>query len=442
MPVFVTRDPRIIRAVATDTGDKPGQFDRDTMPSTGIARATGPDSLLYTNGAEWRNQKKLATPPFARTTLFQPEQFHEFEHTFRRTVSQRLDLVRARIAENNGAPFRVALEPEIKAIMLELLVNNFFGADVPYDRIREHYVPSIEGVIDHIVRDTVVNKVGCPLHRMPSIFPGIASAKKAMAGFYDLTDRSICPRHDSGGKGLWRQFRSDAPDEALKANVRVFIAGALEATTSYAAWAISHLARNPAAQEKVYQEVKDIDDYTPDTLARLTCLANALDETLRLTPALYFLPRRATTDFTIDLGEGQTFIIPKHTHILLDVWHANRHEDHWGIAATGFPASEFHPERWAALAERDRANFMHFGFGHGPRFCPGKNLGQLEVALVVGACIKLFHLTAVNPSTDARVGVSTKPADGALVELQIREPTAPSSSHPAPQPTAPQGVEA
>lgn len=49
-PFLVTRDPRIIRAITTDTGDKAGQFDRDTMPSVGIARATGADSLLFANG--------------------------------------------------------------------------------------------------------------------------------------------------------------------------------------------------------------------------------------------------------------------------------------------------------------------------------------------------------------------------------------------------------
>ena len=71
--VLVTREPAIIRAVLSETGDQPGQFDRDTAPSRGIARATGEDSLLYANGPLWRRQKKLAAPSFSRTTLFQPE---------------------------------------------------------------------------------------------------------------------------------------------------------------------------------------------------------------------------------------------------------------------------------------------------------------------------------------------------------------------------------
>ncbi len=38
-PVFITRDPAVIKAILLATGDKPGQFDRDTAPMKGIARA-------------------------------------------------------------------------------------------------------------------------------------------------------------------------------------------------------------------------------------------------------------------------------------------------------------------------------------------------------------------------------------------------------------------
>jgi cytochrome P450 len=419
-PVLLTRDPRVIRAISAETGDKPGQFERDVMPSRGIARATGEDSLLYSNGAQWRNQKKISTPPFARTTLFQPEQFHEFERTFRHTVRQRLERVRALAAERGGS-VSARLEPEIKPVMLELLVNNFFGAEVGYEEIRSQYVPAIDGVIDHIVRDTVVNRVGCPLAKMPSFLPGVRAARRDMAGFYELSDRSLAPRRE--GRALWKQFRSDAPDDKLQANVRSFLAGALEATTSYASWALVHLARRPDIQAKVFEEVRGIEDYTPAALAGAAWLNHALDETLRLTPALYFHPRRAAVDTTVDLGDGQSLVVPRGTHILLDIWGANRSEEHWGVARTGFPAAEFHPERWARLAEKERGDFLHFGFGHGPRFCPGKNLGQLEVALVVGACVKLFELSADGPTPAARAGVSTKPSDGALLTLKLRDPS-------------------
>lgn len=428
-PVLVTRDPRLIRAISAETGDRPGQFDRDTLPSSGIARATGPDSLLYANGASWKRQKKLATPPFARTTLFQPEQFREFEETFRHTVRQRLALLRDRVPDGNQS-IQVSLEPEIKTLMLEMLVNNFFGAHVAEDDVRRRYVPALECVIDYIVRDTVVNKLGIPLRWIPPVTRSLAEAKAARADFEHLTDLVLAPRRSGGG--LWKQFESDAPDDALRSNIRVFLAGALEATTSYASWAISHLAREPTVQAKLFREIENIDEYTPGNLLKARYLDDVLNERLRLTPSLYFHPRRATADVRVETSSADWILIPRGTHILLDVWHANRHEDHWGSAATGHPATKFAPERWDApsVKERNVHDRMHFGFGHGPRFCPGKSLGQLEVALVVGACVKLFEFTAVHPDNLARAGVSTKPADGVLVALRRR---AISSDHSTPQ---------
>jgi cytochrome P450 len=426
-PVLVTRDPRIIRAIATETGDRDGQFDRDTLPSAGIARATGKDTLLFANGPTWRTQKKLAAPPFGKTTLFQPEQFQEFAETFRHTVRQRLDALEKRL-ECTGPPVQVQLEPEIKAVMLEMLANNFFGAEIPYEQIRNQCVPALERVIDHIVRDTVMNKIGIPVSKLPNLTRGITQTKDAYALFEQLTDLVLAAREV--GKGLWKQFKSDAPDEALRSNIKVFLAGALEATTSYASWAISHLARNLSAQEKVFHEVKDIQDYTPEILDNAKYLGHVLDETLRLTPSLYFLPRRATADTWIETAEGRKLLIPKGTHILLDVWHANRHEDHWGVSVTGYPALDFVPERWEEMTAQGRGSkeVLHFGFGHGPRVCPGKHLGQLEVGLVVGAFVKLFRFKAVNPGNPAKAGVSTKPLDGALVELELRKH---SSAQPA-----------
>jgi cytochrome P450 len=64
---------------------------------------------------------------------------------------------------------------------------------------------------------------------------------------------------------------------------------------------------------------------------------------------------------------------------------------------------------------------LHFGFGYGPRFCPGRSLGLLEVGLVVGAMVKLFRFDAVSERTSAVAGVSTKPADNVRVELELRD---------------------
>ncbi len=421
-PFLATRDPQLIRAITVDTGDKEGQFDRDTLPSDGIARATGTDSLLYSNGAQWRHQKKLAASPFGKSTLFQPENFSAFFDGFQKTVRQRLDAFRSRSANTPG-PLEVRLEDEIKPMMLEMLTNSFFGASLSYQEIRETYVPALEFLIDDIVRDTVYQRLPLPRWLTRPSRPDRKRLQESKVVFEQLIDIVLAQRQT--GTGLWRQFKSDAPDEALRSNLRVFLAGALEATTSFASWTLSHLPRCPEVQTRLFHELEPVDHYSPEVLENAVWLGRGRDETLRLTPSLYFLPRRATAHRTVVTSDGRDLTIPAGTHIFLDVWHANRHEDHWGVAQTGYPALEFQPDRWRVLAEqhRDSKEMLHFGFGHGPRVCPGKHLGQLEVALVVGALVKLAELEAVHRANPERAGVSTKPADGCLVRMRLRQHT-------------------
>jgi cytochrome P450 len=416
-PVLLSRDPGIIKAVLGATGDKPGQFDRDTAPTAGIARATGEDSLLYSNGCTWRRQKRLSAEPFSRSNLFQPEKFHGFEQTFRKTVTERLDALRARQQATGEKTIRIELESEIKVVMLEMLVNNFFGGRVSYEELRDRFVPALVLLIDHMISDTVAPIIQAHYRLLTG---RNANLKQNKADFEALTDIALSGRAE--GRGLWNQFQSDATDDALRANIRVFLAGAMEATTSFASWALSHLSRRPDIQEQIYEEVKRMNAYDPDNLAQAVTLNRVLEETLRLTPALYFLPRRATMDTWIETADHRKMFIPKGTCLRLDVWHANRCEEFWGKAVTGYPAETFEPKRWEVLAAKGitAKDMLHFGFGHGPRFCPGRFLGLLEVGLVVGAVVKIFKFKAINERAESKAGVSTKPADGVLVDLELR----------------------
>ena len=117
-------------------------------------------------------------------------------------------------------------------------------------------------------------------------------------------------------------------------------------------------------------------------------------------------------------------MIPKDTMVLLDVWHQNRHEDHWGVEKTGYPANEFHPERWEAIEANPSTakNYLHMGFGHGRRVCPGQHLGHIETARVMAALVKRFKFTSPNPEFSVVAGVSTKAGDHSRVRMQFRTP--------------------
>jgi cytochrome P450 len=102
----------------------------------------------------------------------------------------------------------------------------------------------------------------------------------------------------------------------------------------------------------------------------------------------------------------------------------NRCEKHWGVEATGYPATAFAPGRWDAknMEARGRStkDNLHFGFGHGPRVCIGKHFSEAEAFVCVTLFLRRFKFRAVYPTTGADSGVSTRPRDRVDVELSLR----------------------
>jgi cytochrome P450 len=305
--------------------------------------------------------------------------------------------------------------------MLNVLVNVVFGAGIPHDELRSRYLPAIENVIAYILVDTVVNQLGVPTFRVPALTRGHALLKRDRQTFEELVDRVIRMRVE--GAGFWPLLTAAGTEVAVRSNVRVFLAGALEATASYISWTLSNLARDPVAQERVFQESRAFPEITPEAREGAVYLQQVLAESLRLNNALYFLPRVALRDTTVSTARG-TLTIPADTHIVLATYHANRCEEHWGVAATGYPATTFAPDRWDAknMESRGRSSKdnLHFGFGHGPRVCIGKHFSEAEAFVCVTLFVRRFRFRAVHATTDADSGVSTRPRDRVDVELSLR----------------------
>ncbi|MET7362011.1 cytochrome P450 [Streptomyces sp. NPDC005562] len=101
--------------------------------------------------------------------------------------------------------------------------------------------------------------------------------------------------------------------------------------------------------------------------------ADAVEETLRLEPAVRHLPLRfAVTD--IKLADGQT--IAQGEAILASYAAANRHPDWHGESADAFDVTRTVKE--------------HLAFGHGVHFCLGAPLARLEVSTALSLLFERF----------------------------------------------------
>ncbi len=100
---------------------------------------------------------------------------------------------------------------------------------------------------------------------------------------------------------------------------------------------------------------------------------NVVEESLRMEPPLYWVPRRTSRDVDV---EGVT--IPANTMVCTAVGHANRDTDHIED-----------PNVW----NMDRPamdNRRHYAFGYGEHFCVGSSLARLEATVALEALLDLL----------------------------------------------------
>lgn len=418
-PILFLRDPELIREITVETSNN-GDFERDTLPTQGIGRVVGSQNLLYLQGADWKEHKAAAVRPLGTRAVQTVEVFHDLEQTIYRVTDARLEQIADLVRASPTGAIERSLEPDIQELMLNLLVHVLFGADVPDDELRDRYLPAIRGVIRYILLDTLLNQFHLPVLRLPALTPGHARIQRDWATFEELVDRVIAARDD--GHGFWPYLTINASPEAIRSNVRVFLAGALEATSSYLSWILVNLARNPTARQRAYEDVSQLTCLSPQSRQQATYLHQVMSESLRLNNSLYFLPRIALREATVATSRG-SLTIPAGTHLVLATWHMNRCEDHWGTSATGYPASEFIPERWnpenLARHGRSSKDNLHFGFGHGPRVCIGKHFSEAEAFVCLAMFLRRFDFEATG-DVAADSGISTRPADQVRLTLRLR----------------------
>jgi benzoate 4-monooxygenase len=75
----------------------------------------------------------------------------------------------------------------------------------------------------------------------------------------------------------------------------------------------------------------------------------------------------------------------------------------------GPDADEFRPERWEKLTERQKNAFIPFSYG--PRSCVGRNVAEMELALIVGTVFRRYEFELYQDVLETREGFLRKPME-------------------------------
>ncbi|MCY1011548.1 cytochrome P450 [Nannocystis pusilla] len=224
----------------------------------------------------------------------------------------------------------------------------------------------------------------------------------------DLLDVLIAASDDESGRRM--------SDEQLRDEVMtVFIAGH-ETTAVSLTWALTLLARHPEVMARLQAEVDALDHDLPglEDIPKLPYTRQVIDETLRLYPAVWAIPRTAARD---DVLGG--YPIAKGSIITVMVHELHRQPDVWP------DPNRFDPDRFAPGAAQARQKTAYMPFGAGHRICIGIHFALLELVIALAAVARRYSWRLVTPEVPS-VGVSTlRPARPVRLALAARRATAP-----------------
>jgi cytochrome P450 len=165
--------------------------------------------------------------------------------------------------------------------------------------------------------------------------------------------------------------------------VTILLAGH-ETTASTLSWAWYEISRQPEIAERMRDEaLAAFGDGLPtyEDLRRLPYTAMVIQETMRLHPAVWILPRRA---LAADNVAG--FEIPAGADVMICPYTLHRHPDFWD------DPERFDPERFQQEKVAERHRYAYIPFGGGPRFCIGSNLGTMEAVFAAAMVARDFRL--------------------------------------------------
>ncbi|XP_053287903.1 1,25-dihydroxyvitamin D(3) 24-hydroxylase, mitochondrial [Pleuronectes platessa] len=181
---------------------------------------------------------------------------------------------------------------------------------------------------------------------------------------------------------------SNLSKKELYAAITELQIGGVETTANGMLWAIFNLSRNPGAQRRLREEIKEAvpADQNPcgEHIKRMPYLKACLKESMRLSPSVPFTSR--TLDKDTVLGD---YAIPKGTVLMINSHALGSNEEYFE------DGKQFKPERW--LRETSTINpFAHVPFGIGKRMCIGRRLAELQLQLAMCWLVRDYDIVATD----------------------------------------------
>ena len=411
-PTYLVCHPDDVRTVlvarARDTG-------KDTLQYRALSRVTG-RGLLTSDGARWREHRRVIQPAFHPSTLAGVA-----AHTERAAGG----LVAALQSVGDGGVLDV--DPPVMAMALEVVGESLFGHQLGpvADRLAQATLEAL---------GEVVALARMPL-RAPRWVPTPGNRRMAHAmGELDAAVAAILARRDAEGPGdppdmLDRMRAAGLSAPEIRDEIVTFLVAGHETVASALTWALLLVAGRPDVADLVAAEAHAVLGPSPplpagrldvgpavapvgmDRLARLERSRAVIDEAMRLYPPAWLITRRTAAD--LQLGGCH---VPSGSLVILSPWIVHRHPSAWP------DPEQFHPERFLDPAVRGGAGrSAYLPFGLGPRMCIGRDFAYAEAVLALSMVCREVRLAPTGAPPRGLPLVTIRPDRPALVRVAVRD---------------------
>jgi cytochrome P450 len=353
------------------------------------------EGLITLDGERWKEHRRVLQPAFTAHSLTQ--QLEHLVYGVRKQLDKWAGLA------GSGAP--ADLVDEMNELVSRAFGMALINRDLDKDLIRAVAIASESVYRRSVGMEVVPWFIPTPYNRrkrwahrkLDSVAAEIVAARAAGDD-----------REDIAGLLL----RSGLPSKAFRDNLRtVFLAGA-DTTAMGLAWAVWELAAHPEIRDQVEREVDEvIGDRVPteQDLDALPVTRAVIDETLRLHPPIWVMPRSANDADVID---GRP--IRKHTSVLMPFFAIQRSPRHWP------DPDSFDHRRFQGSTDVRRAG-AYLPFGAGKHQCIGKELALTTLVLALAMLSRRFRVaidgaqpvrqkafTTLQPDPGMRVTISER----------------------------------
>jgi len=403
--VLLVHEPRSIRRVLLDNAAnyRKDRFQRRVL-SAGLS-----DGLLSAEDEEWRIQRKVLAPMFARRQVleFGPAMAGGAEDLVKRWAS----LGDAATIEVVAEMARVTLD-----VLERTIFSDGFGSHAEDIRI------AMAAYFNTIGKISPLDILGVP-DFVPRL--GRINIRRTLNFFESEVDRVISARRrilaeqpDRAPNDLLTHLlqafdsQTEAFTEAeLRSNILTFIAAGHETTANTLSWAMFLLSQSAEWRERVKAEVDREMKGGPAGLPhRLVATRAVIEEAIRLYPPIAAISRVALDEDELG-GES----VRRGSLIVISPYVLHRHRLLWDRPEV------FDPSRFLGSRRSKIDRFAYLPFGVGPRKCIGSAFALQEATLVLAAIAKNFDFALCpNHKVWPILRVTLRPANGLPMLIRKR----------------------